>query len=83
MEPSGADKIHPEARYANYFSIGYAACEIVLEFAQYYESEQEAPPHTRIVTTPRNAHKLVHLLHDSLRQYEAQYGPIREAGSDE
>ena len=78
MNQPGAEKLNPEARYANYFSIGRDACEILLEFVQYHESDQEPEPHTRIVTTPLNATRFVELLHDSLCQYEAQYGSIPE-----
>ena len=83
MVQLGADKANPEARYANYFSVGHGPCEIVLEFSQHHESDRKPQPHTRIVTTPLNASKFVALLHDSLCQYEAQYGPIPEAGSHE
>lgn len=81
MEQSGTNRIPPEARYANYFSVGQAACEIVLEFGQCYENEEEPLAHTRIITTPLNANRLLELLSQSLRQYEAQHGPIQETRS--
>jgi len=82
MEQSGADLIDPEARYANYFSIGQAACEIVFEFAQFYEGDREPHAHTRIITTPIHANKFLALLSDSLQKYQAQYGPIAEAPNE-
>jgi len=81
MGETGTNKMPPEARYANFFSIGHATCEIVLEFCQYYENEEEPQAHTRIITTPLNANRFLELLSQSLQQYEAQYGPIHEARS--
>jgi hypothetical protein len=74
--------VPPEARYANYFSVGHAGCEVVLEFGQYYEGDAEPAPHTRIITSPINAVRLVELLQESLSQYAAQHGPILPKSSE-
>ena len=65
-----------EARYANYFSVGHTAFEVILEFGQFYESDSEPRLHTRIVTSPVYANTLLVLLRDSLRRYERAFGPI-------
>jgi hypothetical protein len=67
-----------EARYANYFSIGQSKCEIVLDFGQSYEGGVEPAPHTRIITNPLGATRLLDLLKESLRSYAEEHGPIRE-----
>ncbi len=82
-QPLRTPNIPPEARYANYFSVGHASCEVVFEFGQYYEGDAEPQPHTRIITSPASAHKFLTLLQDSLQQYETQYGPIREIKPNE
>jgi hypothetical protein len=78
QQPTRGDRSPPEARYAHYFSIGHAACEIVLEFGQFYEADEEPRPHTRIITTPGGASKFLALLKDSMKQYETQYGRTPE-----
>ncbi len=77
-QPPHAPSVPPEARYANYFSVGHALCEVVLEFGQYYEGDAQPQPHTRIITSPASANKLLALLQDSLQQYQTQYGPLQE-----
>ncbi len=66
----------PDARYANYFSVGNADCEVVLEFGQYYQGDEQPMPHTRIIVSPINAKRLLALLGETLEQYVAQRGPI-------
>lgn len=73
----------PEARYANYFSVGHAACEIIIDFGQFYQGAEEPPPHTRIITTPANANKLLALLKDSMKQYDTRYGQATERDVNE
>ena len=63
-----------EARYANYFKVGYTAFEFILEFGQFYSGESEPDPHTRIVTSPAYASSLLILLQDSLTRYETTFG---------
>lgn len=66
-----------EARYANYFQAGQNAMEFIIEFGQFYSDETIPFLHTRIVTSPMYAKKLVKLLEESLAQHEAQFGTIR------
>jgi len=82
-QPTRDERTPPEARYANYFSLGHAACEIVLEFGQFYDGDEEPQPHTRIITTPAGANKFLALLKDSMKQYETQYGQTLERNPNE
>ena len=73
--PNGLSK-DPEGRYANYFTAGHNAFEVILEFAQFYEGDAQPRVHTRIVTSPAYARTFLDVLRDSLERYEAVYGPI-------
>ena len=66
-----------EARYANYFQVGQNAMEFVIDFGQLYSDETIPFLHTRIITSPTYARKLVDLLEESLAQHETQFGKIR------
>jgi len=64
----------PLGTYANYFTVGYNAFEIVIDFAQWYGGDQEAQRHTRIVTSPRYAQSLIQVLADALDQHQIRFG---------
>ena len=65
----------PLGKYANHFTVGSNALEIVLDFGQWYEGD-EAQLHTRIVTSPRYALTLMQLLAETLEQHQARYGAL-------
>ena len=67
----------PKGVYANYFEVGHTAFEIVLDFGQRY-GPSVAPCHTRIVTSPIYAQLLLETLRESLEQYTAAFGPLKE-----
>lgn len=67
-----------EAKYANYFQAGQNAMEFIIEFGQLYSDEAIPFLHTRIITSPTYAKKLVKLLEESLAQHEVQFGNIRD-----
>jgi hypothetical protein len=54
-----------EAKYANYFRVGFNAFEFLLEFGQ-----QEGRIHTSIYVNPQHARKLCDLLQGALEVYE-------------
>lgn len=64
------------ARYANHFEVRYNAAEFLLDFCQLGPESSRPWRHTRIVTPPTYAKALVVTLLDSIRLYEATYGPI-------
>jgi hypothetical protein len=66
------------AKYANYFQAGQNSTEFVIDFGQLYSDEAVPFFHTRIVTSPVYAKKLLLLLQESLAQHEADFGPVRE-----
>jgi hypothetical protein len=64
-----------EARYANYFQVGYNAFEFLLEFGQH-----EGRIHTSIYMSPQHARLFRDVLQNALDQFEATYEPRRPAG---
>jgi hypothetical protein len=71
-----------EARYANYFKVGYNAFEFVLDFGQYYAGDEGTQLHTRIVTGPSYAKALLEFLQDCIDKYELDFGVITGSGVD-
>lgn len=65
-----------EGRWANYFEVGYNAVEVIIDIGQFYPGTGEPTAHTRIVTSPHYARALLETLGESLRGYEARFGPI-------
>ena len=59
--------------YANYFRVGFNACEFVCEFGQFYPEEEASRFHTRIITTPTYMKNLIELLQESYHAYEKEY----------
>ncbi|HTS26569.1 MAG TPA: DUF3467 domain-containing protein [Bryobacteraceae bacterium] len=75
-DAGGSERPPIEARYANYFNIGYNAFEVVVECGQSYEGQSGPLWHVRMVTTPAYAKRLLELLKDSLDRYEQTFGVI-------
>jgi len=71
-----------QARFANYFEIGFNAHEFVLVFGQAYEPQAEGMMHTWIVTSPVYLKMLQRRMASCVRQYEEQYGPIPSIEED-
>lgn len=66
-----------EGRYANYFEVGHNAFEFLLDFGQFYQGEKTcAIFHSRIITPPPYAKRLLEALQNSIETYEAVYGSI-------
>lgn len=64
---TGPKKHKADARYANYFQIGYNAFEFLLEFGQH-----EGRIHTSIYVSPQHARMLSDLLLGALKEYSEQ-----------
>ena len=69
----------PEGRYANRFRIGSNSHEFLLDFGQSASGEMgDERYHTRIITVPMLAKRLLDLLSESLSVYESTFGEIVE-----
>jgi len=72
-----------EGRYANHFSIGHNAFEVILQFGQFYEGNEKPVMHTTIVTSPAYAQRLLEVLSETVSQYESTFGPISKRNRHE
>jgi hypothetical protein len=78
MEQAGGhnpDEIR-DGRYANHFSVGHNAYEVILQFGQFYEGNEKPVMHTTIVTSPVYAQLLLSLLRQTMAQYEGSFGSV-------
>jgi hypothetical protein len=66
-----------EGKYANYFEVGYNAFEVLIDCGQLYADGSNKQVHTRLVTSPPYAKELLRLLANTVKQYEARFGPIQ------
>ena len=66
---SGSRKSKDDARYANYFQVGYNAFEFLLEFGQ-----REGRIHTSIYVSPQHAKILSELLLGALKEFNEGKG---------
>lgn len=75
-EASAVEEL-PEARYTNYFRIGFNAYEFVVDFGQEYPPAAERI-HTRIVLSAPLVRNLSETLERSLRNHARSFGPPGE-----
>ena len=66
---SGPKKPKEDARYANFFQVGYNAFEFLLEFGQ-----SRGRIHTSIYVSPQHARMLSDLLLGALKAYNEGHG---------
>jgi hypothetical protein len=66
----------PEARYANYFKVGYNAFEFLIDFAQLYHDSASARVGTRVIIGPAYAKNFLETLAKSIEEYEQTFGAI-------
>ena len=71
---NGQEKNDLVGCYANYFRVGFNACEFVCDFGQFYPEKEALQFYTRITTSPTYMKNLIELLHASFQAYQAQYG---------
>ena len=72
--PDALDAL-PEARYVNYFEVGFNAVEVVLDFAQSYGATRTSPK-VRLVMSPVYAKEFLSMLTLALGNYERSFGEI-------
>ena len=72
-EPPLPAKKPVEARYSNYFEIGFNSHEIVIDCGQYYDGDPEPRILNRIITSPAYAQSLLELLQKTLQEHKFQY----------
>lgn len=62
-----------EGKYANVFRVGHNPVEFVLDFGQFFPTGKEQL-HTRIITSPLHAKELLRVLHESVDEFEREFG---------
>jgi len=71
-----ADTKELEGKYANHYRVGQNAFEFVIDFGQFYEENEQARFHTRIITSPAYAKELLVTLREAIETYEQNFGII-------
>lgn len=72
---SHAEHVNREAKYANYYEVGYNEEEFLIKCGQFCPSTDRTYIHTLIVTSPCYAKRLLGVLMESIDQYEKAFGP--------
>ncbi|HVZ75597.1 MAG TPA: DUF3467 domain-containing protein [Polyangia bacterium] len=74
------DEVTAQGAYVNLALINHNENEFVLDFAYIQPAAPRARVRSRIITSPRQAKRLLRALEDNLRRYEERFGPIVEPG---
>lgn len=69
-----------EGIYSNLAIISHSTSEFVVDFIRMMPNVPKAKVKSRIVLTPQHAKKLLRALSENVDKFEAQHGPISEAG---
>lgn len=67
-----------KSHFANSFRIGHNAVQFVLDCGEGYEGDANEEYHTRIVTSPIYAKRLLETLQTSIATFEATFGVIQD-----
>jgi hypothetical protein len=62
-----------EAKYANYFEIGFNQFELVIDFGQMYSPDSIPALHTRMITSPSYGRALLELLSNALTEHARKF----------
>lgn len=66
-----------EGIYANVCFIQSSASEIVIDFARMVPNVAKSRIQSRIIMTPYNAKAMLMSLEETIKRYEAQFGPLK------
>ena len=69
-----------EGVYSNLAVIAHSNTEFVIDFLRLMPNVPKAKVKSRIVITPQHAKRLLGALAENIQRFEAQHGPIKEAG---
>jgi hypothetical protein len=72
----GIDEGTARGRYANLASVAHTDSEFILDFLFLQPGQGRAKVHTRILSSPLHAKRLLAALADNLQRYEARFGPV-------
>ena len=69
-----------QGAYTNLVVSDYSQEEFVLDFAYIQHHLKKGNVHSRVILTPRNVKKMIHLLKTQLEDYESKFGIITQEG---
>jgi len=69
-----------DGTFSNLVMISHSPEEFILDFIRVMPGVPKARVKSRIIITPPHARRLLAALNDNINKYEAQFGPIEEAG---
>jgi len=67
-----------EGIYSNLAIISHSHSEFIVDFIRLVPNVPKAKVKSRIILTPQHAKRLMKALHDNIKKFEAQNGPIGE-----
>jgi hypothetical protein len=67
-----------EGTYSNLAIITHSHAEFIIDFVKLMPGTPKAKVKSRIILTPEHAKRLYKALHDNIRKFESQNGPIKE-----
>lgn len=69
-----------EGVYSNLVMIAHSPEEFILDYIRVMPGVPKARVKSRVIVTPAHAKRLLGALEENIGRYEAQYGPIQDAG---
>jgi len=70
------DEETAQGAYANLAVVNHSDTEFTLDFIFVQPQSPRAKVRSRVITSPRHAKRLLLALEETLRKYEAKFGPI-------
>ena len=65
-----------EGVYSNMSVLSHSSSEFVLDFISLLPGVNKAQVRSRVIMAPEHAKRLLHILHDNINRYEANFGKI-------
>lgn len=65
-----------EGVYSNMSVLSHSSSEFVLDFISLLPGVNKAQVRSRVIMVPEHAKRLLHILHDNINRYEANFGEI-------
>lgn len=70
------DNTIAQGSYANLVMVNHNETEFTLDFVYVQPQEPKGSVRSRIITSPKHAKLLLHVLSDAVEQYERTFGPL-------
>lgn len=67
-----------EGIYSNLAIISHSQSEFILDFIRLVPNVPKAKVKSRVILSPQHAKRLMKALHDNIKKFETQHGPIKD-----